>query len=1852
MKLGSKRFKLGTGWGTLILLLLLAGNALAANCDSCIFVKPAGNDANDGLSWDTAKKTISAALRTAGSGDTIHVAQGTYQENIALKSNVNLLGGYSGDGGRVLYDSTINGMDKGSVVTATNVNQGKLDGFTITNGDATYGGGIFAQGGSVVISNNKIEDNDASNGGGVYLTGFSGRFSNNLVQNNRASRGAGLYCNRLQAAGEVDNNTIKNNTASMSGGGISLYNSTGELYNNTIQGNKAFSGPGGGVHIADFSGLFANNLLDNNSARNGGGGYLTDFSFGGMILNCTVANNSTTGLGDGFFVDTDFDGQIKNTIIWNNGDDAIYCESALSGVTYCDIEGGYPGVGNIDADPLFTGNYRLRGGSPCIKAGDDGTNMGHTGGGEVGESSVSNQRPVAAAGNNQAVEAASCDGAEVTLDGSGSSDPDGCIVSYGWTWAGGTASGCSPSALLPLGTHVVTLTVSDGELTDTDTVSITVGYTSNNIIAITSPQDEACVSSSPITVSGLVGGDCVTVEVNGVDEVTIYEDNSFSASDVPLLEGDNEITAVVTNTADGSTGSDTITVTLDTIDPEVIITSHEEGECVNSSPITVTYTVDGVEKSVSKELDEGTNTITVEGTDDCGNTGSDEIIVTLDTILPEVVITSHENGEIVCDVSITVTYTVDGEEKSVSKNLNEGANTITISDTDGCDNTGSDSIVVHRDVAPEVADIPDQSINEGAEFTSINLDDYVTDTYDSDSTIGWTYSGNSELTVIIGSDRVATISIPDTDWNGGERITFTTNPDPCGFSDSDAATFTVQDITTPSSSANPAGGTYTSTQSVTLTADDSAATIYYTTDGSTPTTGSSTYSSAISISTDTTLNFFAEDAAGNQESVNTESYTIVTCKGALSISRATYPASKWSDISSLVMPTTSSSNATITCDAPEKLPVGTTTVTCTIKDAAGNSSTCTTTVTVSAGNAPSISCPSNISVAAGSGCKTSFSSFSSTFVATATDHNGSSLTVTNDAPDSFSLGTTTTVTFTATDDDMGKSSSCTATVTVVDETAPIITCPSDRTVTTESNETTVSLSLAATATDECSTPTVTNNAPGSYPIGDTTVTFTASDTAGNNSSCSTKVTVNASGLAGGSKVVEEGSTSAAASAVSAGGGTAAAGGETKETSAKEKTEGTGKGEETGAGAIKLVILSPASGTVVSSSPIIVRYSLNGAAKSVARALTEGNNSITIAETDSSGRSGSASITVTLDSTPPKVVITSPGNGVTLAATPITVNYTLDDKTKKVVSKALEEGANIITIEETDSLGRVGSDTITVNLDSVAPVVIITSPENGATVATTPVTVSYTVNGELKTVSKELTEGENTISIEETDRFGRKGSDSITLTLDPNAPVVVITSPAPGATVDSTPVTVNYTLDGAAKSISKELVEGANTITISETNASGQTGSASITVILDTTAPLVTITSPKDGVTVASSPITVTYTVDGAIKTVSKALTEGKNTISITETDSLGRSGSTSITVTMDSSVPAVVITSHKDGDTVAATPIIVEYTVDGTPKRVSWDLVEGPNNVSIKETDAFGRTGSASITLTLARAPLVCPKDLTVEQETPQGTKVALRASAPDPAKPVKNITSDRPKIFPPGTTTVTFKGKTKDGETVTCSCKVTIEDTTPPRVALLLSPKKEVYFSSDSFFITYLVKDKADAKPEVKLELINGEKGKAKDITASASLPLKMDNYVGDNSLTFTATDAAGNKSSVTVKFKVILKLDSSHLQITPKVLKLKPGIFTLTLTFPEPYDLGGISNVTADGAPAEEIKFERKTTKKKVKVVKAQLKFRREKITVKPIDNKFEIKGEFVHQGAKCQFVGYASIDKVEAEKKKKSK
>ncbi len=98
--------------------------------------------------------------------------------------------------------------------------------------------------------------------------------------------------------------------------------------------------------------------------------------------------------------------------------------------------------------------------------------------------------------------------------------------------------------------------------------------------------------------------------------------------------------------------------------------------------------------------------------------------------------------------------------------------------------------------SPKITDIPDQTISEGAYFADIALDDFVEDVDDADNTLTWEITGNTELGIHINSDRILTITVPGTEWNGRERLFFKVS-DPGGLSDTSSTLFAVEPVNDP-----------------------------------------------------------------------------------------------------------------------------------------------------------------------------------------------------------------------------------------------------------------------------------------------------------------------------------------------------------------------------------------------------------------------------------------------------------------------------------------------------------------------------------------------------------------------------------------------------------------------------------------------------------------------------------------------------------------------------------------------------------------------------------------------------------------------------------------------------------------------------------------------------------------------------------------------------------------------------------------------------------------------------------------------------------------------------------------------
>ena len=204
--------------------------------------------------------------------------------------------------------------------------------------------------------------------------------------------------------------------------------------------------------------------------------------------------------------------------------------------------------------------------------------------------------------------------------------------------------------------------------------------------------------------------------------------------------------------------------------------------------------------------------------------------------------------------------------------------------------------------------------------------------------------------------------------------------------------------------------------------------------------------------------------------------------------------------------------------ATEVFALGTSTVTYTMTDGSGNVTTCSFDVVVSDCDDPILTCPTDLTVVCGDPAATSLPDWLA--MATATDNCDENVTIVPSLFNTISgCGSTDSEVylFTATDA-AGNTSTCLATYTIVDNVPPVIACPPAPLVlecNSPSNAGLIAGWLAtATATDDCDTPTVTNNysaPPQGFTCNGTgmiSVVFTATDGCGNTSVCTADITIN------------------------------------------------------------------------------------------------------------------------------------------------------------------------------------------------------------------------------------------------------------------------------------------------------------------------------------------------------------------------------------------------------------------------------------------------------------------------------------------------------------------------------------------------------------------------------------------------------------------------------------------------------------------------------------------------------------------------------------------------------------------------
>ena len=358
--------------------------------------------------------------------------------------------------------------------------------------------------------------------------------------------------------------------------------------------------------------------------------------------------------------------------------------------------------------------------------------------------------PTAEAGPDQTVVDTDGSGDEVvTLDGSGSTDDDGTIVSYMWSDSGGQiATGVSPTVTLAVGTHSITLTVTDSDsLTDTDSVTVTV-------------QAPPTADAGP--------DQAVTDDDDSGDEVVTLDGSDSTDDDGTIISymwGDSggQIATGVSPTVTLDVGTHTITLTV--TDGDSLTDTDSVTITVNAPDNEAPVADAGPDQTMVDDDDSGDEVVTLDGS------GSND---------PDGTIVSYSWSEDGTEVAT-------GEQPTVT--LDVGTHTIVLTVTDGDSLTDTDSVTITVN-APDneapVADAgPDQTVidEDGSGDEEVTLDGSVSSDPDGEIvSYSWTEDGTD----------IATGEQPTVTFDVGTHSIVLTVTDDDGATDTDTVTITVQ----------------------------------------------------------------------------------------------------------------------------------------------------------------------------------------------------------------------------------------------------------------------------------------------------------------------------------------------------------------------------------------------------------------------------------------------------------------------------------------------------------------------------------------------------------------------------------------------------------------------------------------------------------------------------------------------------------------------------------------------------------------------------------------------------------------------------------------------------------------------------------------------------------------------------------------------------------------------------------------------------------------------------------------------------------------------------------------------------
>ncbi len=1287
-------------------------------------------------------------------------------------------------------------------------------------------------------------------------------------------------------------------------------------------------------------------------------------------------------------------------------------------------------------------------------------------------------------------------------------------------------------AVFPIGATTVTWTATDGAgNTATCTQTITVEDAENPVI--TCPTDITINTDAGLCTSTAAIGTATATDNCGAPTVTNDAPAAF-----PI--GNTTVTWTATDAAGNTATCAQIVTVVDAENPVItcptdITINTDAGLCTSTAAIgTATATdncgVPTVTNDAPAVFPIGATTVTWTATDAAGNVATCAQIVT---------VVDAENPVITCPTDITVdadaglctSSTAIGtatatDNCGVPTITNDapavfpiGATTVTWTATDGAGNTATctQTITVEDAENPVITCPTDITINTDAGLCT------------STAAIGTATATDNCGVPTVTNDAPTAFPI------GNTTVTWTAT-DAAGNTATCTQVVTVVDaenpvITCPTDiTINTDAGLCTSTAAIgTATATDNCGVPTVTNDAP-----------AVFPIGNTTVTWTATDAAGNVATcaqivivVDAEN-PVITCPTDITVDADAGLCTS----STAIGTATATDNCgvpTITNDAPAVFPIGATTVTWTATDGAGNTATCTQTITVEDAENPVITCPTDITINTDAGLCTSTAAIGT---ATATDNCGVP-TVTNDAPTAFPIGNTT-VTWTATDA-AGNTATCTQVVTVVDAENPVITCPTDITINTDAGLCTSTAAIGtATATDNCGVPTVTNDAPAVFPIGNTTVTWTATDAAGNVATCAQIVTV----VDAENPVI---------------------------TCPTDITVDADAGLCTSSTAIGTATATDNCGvpTITNDAPAVFPI---------------GATTVTWTATDASGNTATCTQTITVEDAE-NPVITCPTDitintdaGLCTSTAAIGTATATDNCGAPTVTNdaptAFPIGNTTVTWTATDAAGNTATCTQVVTVvDAENPVItcptdITINTDAGLCTSTAAIgTATATDNCGVPTVTNDAPAvfpiGNTTVTWTATDAAGNVATCAqIVTVVDAENPVITcptdITVDADaGLCTSSTAIgTATATDNCGVPTITNDAPAvfpiGATTVTWTATDASGNTATCTQTITVeDAENPVITcptdITINTDaGLCTSTAAIGTATATDncGAPAVTSDAPASfpiGNTTVTWTATDAAGNTATcTQVVTVVDAENPVITcptdITINTDAGLCSSTAAIGTATATdncGVP-TVTNDAPAvfpiGNTTVTWTATDAAGNVATCAqiVTVVDAENPVItCPTDITVDADAGLCTSsTAIGTATATDNCGVPTITNDAPAVFPIGNTTVTWTATDASGNTATCTQTITVEDAENP----VITCPTDITINTDAGLCTSTAAiGTATATDNCGAPTVTND--------APASFP------IGNTTVTWTATDAAGNTATCT---QVVTVVDAENPVIT----------------------------------------------------------------------------------------------------------